>query len=173
MIEYTLIRSDRRTLGLEITPELAVVVRAPRRCSEREIRRFVAAHTDWIAKHIEIQRRRQAARSARQVTPEQEKELRRQAAEHIPARVAVFAARMRVTPTGVRITGAQKRFGSCSSKNSLCFSWRLMQYPPDAVDYVVVHELAHIRHHNHGPEFWAFVEAAMPDYRRRQALLRD
>ena len=173
MVEYTLIRSDRRTLGLEITPELTVVVRAPRRCSEREIRRFVESHTDWIQRHLEIQRRRQTARAARQVTPEQEAQLRRQAAEYIPGRVAVYAARMEVTPTGVRITGAQKRFGSCSGKNSLCFSWRLMQYPPDAVDYVVVHELAHVRHHNHSPAFWAFVEAAMPDYRRRQALLRD
>ena len=124
MVEYTLIRSDRRTLGLEITPELTVVVRAPRRCSEREIRRFVESHTDWIQRHLEIQRRRQMVRAARQVTPEQEAQLRRQAAEYIPGRVAVYAARMGVTPTGVRITGAQKRFGSCSGKNSLCFSWR-------------------------------------------------
>ena len=173
MIEYTLIRSDRRTLGLEITPELAVVVRAPRRCRQQDIDRFVAAHTDWICRHLDIQRQRQAARAARQVTPEQETELRRRAAAIIPERVAMYAARMGVIPTGVKITGAQKRFGSCSGKNSLCFSWRLMQYPPEAVDYVVVHELAHIRHHNHGPAFWAFVEDTMPDYRRRQALLRD
>ena len=173
MIEYTLIRSDRRTLALEITPELTVVVRAPRRCREADVRRFVESHTDWIERHLEVQRRRQAAAADRQVTSEQEKELRRQAAEYIPGRVATFAARMGVTPTGVRITGAQKRFGSCSGKNRLCFSWRLMQYPPEAIDYVVVHELAHVRHHNHSAAFWAFVEAVMPDYRRRQALLRD
>ncbi|MBQ4332352.1 MAG: M48 family metallopeptidase [Clostridia bacterium] len=173
MIEYTLIRSDRRTLGLEITPDLTVVVRAPRRCRQPDIDRFVAAHGDWIDRHLEVQRRRQAARAARQVTPEQEAELRRRAVEIIPQRVAVYAARMGVTPTGVRITGAQKRFGSCSGKNSLCFSWRLMQYPMEAVDYVVVHELAHIRHHDHSPAFWGCVERTMPDYRRRQALLRD
>jgi predicted metal-dependent hydrolase len=80
---------------------------------------------------------------------------------------------MGLVPTGVRITDARKRFGSCSSKNRLCFSWRLMQYPPEAIDYVVVHELAHIRHHDHSPSFWGLVEQTMPDFRRREALLRD
>ena len=79
---------------------------------------------------------------------------------------------MGVQPTGVRITSARTRFGSCSGKDSLCFSWRLMQYPEDAVDYVVVHELAHIVHKNHGPYFWALVGQYMPDYKRRRALLR-
>ena len=173
MIEYTLIRSARRTLGLEITPELDVVVRAPRRCSQKEIDRFVERHSEWIVSHLEIQRCRQEKRQARQVTPEQEQELRRQAAVVIPDRVAHFAHLMGVTPTGVKITSAEKRFGSCSGKNSLCFSWRVMQYPPEAVDYVVVHELAHIRHHNHSRDFWAFVAQTMPDYRDRQRLLRD
>lgn len=173
MTEYTLIRSDRRTLALEITPELTVVVRAPYRCAQREIDRFVAAHTDWLERHMAIQRRRQQAAAARQVTPEQEAELRRQAQQYIPGRVAEYSARMGLTPAGVRITGAQKRFGSCSGKNRLCFSWRLMQYPPEAIDYVVVHELAHIRHHDHSAAFWSLVERTMPDFRRRQALLRD
>ena len=78
---------------------------------------------------------------------------------------------MGVTPAGVKITSARTRFGSCSGKNSLCFSWRLMLYPPQAIDYVVVHEMAHIRHHNHSKDFWAFVASVMPDYRERQALL--
>lgn len=173
MIEYTLIRSDRRTLGLEIQPDLTVVVRAPRRCSQEEIDRFVQRHEEWVKTHLVIQEQRQKARQARQVTPEQEQILRRRAQEEIPSRVAHYATVMGVTPTGVKITGAQKRFGSCNGKNSLCFSWRLMLYPPQAVDYVVVHELAHIRHHNHSAAFWGFVEQIMPDYRNRQRLLRD
>ncbi len=173
MIEYTLIRSARRTLSMEIAPDLTVVVRAPRLCSEKEIDHFVESHTVWIDTHRERQRQRQAAAAARQVTPEQEAALRRRAAEVIPARVAYYGALMGLVPAGVRITGAQKRFGSCNGKNSLCFSWRLMQYPMEAVDYVVVHELAHIRHHDHSPAFYALVERYMPDYRRRQALLKN
>lgn len=172
MAEYTLIRSSRRTLSMEIAPDLTVVVRAPRLCSKGEIDRFVNSHTAWIEKHRERRRQRQQAAAARQVTPQEEAALRALAAQVIPARVEHYSRLMGLTPTGVRITGAQKRFGSCSGKDSLCFSWRLMQYPPEAVDYVVVHELAHIRHHDHSPAFYALVERYMPDYRQRQALLK-
>ena len=173
MVEYTLIRSSRRTLGLEITADLRIVVRAPKRCSQRQITDFVARHEDWIRDHLAIQQRRAAAAAARAVTPEQEAELRRRAAEYIPARVARYAPVVGVVPTGVKITSAQKRFGSCNGKNSLCFSWRLMQYPPEAIDYVVVHELCHILHHDHSAAFWSAVARVMPDYKQRQALLRD
>lgn len=172
MIEYTLIRSSRRTLALEITRDLQVIVRAPLRCSQREIDRFVDSRRDWIADKLALQRRRADARASLEPTPEQEVILRRRAAELIPQRVAYYAPLMGVTPTGIKITSARTRFGSCSGKNSLCFSWRLMLYPPAAVDYVVVHELAHIRHHNHSREFWNFVESVMPDYPARQSLLR-
>ena len=73
----------------------------------------------------------------------------------------------------VTITGAEKRFGSCSARNSICFSWRLMQYPDEAVDYVVVHELAHIQEKNHGRAFYALVGRYMPDWRERRALLKE
>lgn len=171
MIEYTLIRSSRRTLGLEITRDLQVLVRAPQRCSRREIDRFVAAHSDWIVEKMGIQQRRREALAALEPTEEEEQALRRRAAEEIPLRVAHYAARMGVTPAGVKITSARTRFGSCSGKNSLCFSWRVMLYPPEAVDYVVVHELAHIRHHNHSAAFWNFVASVLPDYRRRRLML--
>ena len=75
-------------------------------------------------------------------------------------------------PTQVRITGARTRFGSCSSQGHICFSWRLMQYPPEAIDYVVVHELAHLRYMNHGAEFYALIARYLPDWKARRALLR-
>lgn len=171
MIEYTLIRSTRRTLALEITRDLQVLVRAPLRCPQRQIDRFVDSRRGWIADKLALQQRRAAALAAMEPTPEQEEELRRRAAAIIPQRVAYYAPLMGVTPTGVKITSARTRFGSCSGKNSLCFSWRVMLYPPEAVDYVVVHELAHIRHHNHSGDFWAFVASVMPDYRHRRSLL--
>ena len=172
MTDYEIIRSKRRTLGLEITADLRVVVRAPYWCSKREIERFVASHEGWIARHLVTQRERAAAAAARQVTPEEEARLRALAAEVIPQRVAYYSARMGLVPAGVHITSAEKRFGSCSSKNSLCFSWRLMQYPPEAIDYVVVHELAHLRHRNHKREFYALIERYLPDYREREKLLK-
>ena len=95
------------------------------------------------------------------------------AKEKIPPRVAYFADVMGVKPKSVRITSAKKRFGSCSPKNALCFSLYLMQYPDDAIDYVVVHELAHVLHHDHSARFWSTVARYMPDYKRRRAPLKE
>ena len=169
-IRYTLIRSSRRTLAIEVTLDGELLVRSPRRTSEWDIEKFVESHHDWIVRAIERQKVRRENHPA--PTAEQLKEYQRKATEWLPVRVAHFAEIMGVTPTGIRITKAQKRFGSCSPKNSLCFSLFLMGYPDDAIDYVVVHELAHIIHHDHSPRFWATVATYMPDYKHRQALLR-
>lgn len=164
-------RSRRRTLGLEVTREGHVIVRAPLRASAATIERFVREHADWIARAQARQRARLEAHpepnAARQA------ELIRRAREELPPKVAHYAQKMGLQPAGIRITSARTRFGSCSAQNRLCFSWRLMDYPDAAVDYVVVHELAHIVHKNHGPRFWALVEQYMPDYRARRAMLRE
>ena len=86
--------------------------------------------------------------------------------------VEKYSKLMGLKPSSVKITSAEKRFGSCSSKNGLCFSWRLLAYPTAAVEYVVVHELAHIKHHNHSAAFYALIEKYMPDYKERQRLLK-
>lgn len=167
---YTVVRSRRRTMALEITRDARVVVRAPLRISQREIDRFVAAHRDWIEVHLA--RRQQYLAQHPAPTEEEIAALRQRAGEVLPGRVAHWAAIMGLHPTGVKITSARTRFGSCSARNSLCFSLYLMQYPPEAIDYVVVHELAHIRHRNHGPDFYAEVARYLPDYRERMRLLR-
>ena len=169
-MDYTLIRSSRRTMALEITRDGRLLVRAPQRAPQAVIDRFVASHADWIAAHLEKQRQRAQAHPP--LTEDEIAALRQKARDILPGRVAHYAGRMGVTPTGVKITGAKTRFGSCSAKNSLCFSLYLMAYPDAAVDYVVVHELAHIRHKNHSPAFYAEVARVMPDYRERRKLLK-
>ena len=171
MDKYELVRSRRKTLAIEVDRTGRVVIRAPMRATGEQIERFVAAHADWIARA----QARQRARLAAHPEPDEARraELIRRAKEELPPKVAYYAQLMGVQPTGVRITSARTRFGSCSGKNSLCFSWRLMEYPEAAVDYVVVHELAHITHKNHGPRLWALVERYIPDYRARRALLRE
>ena len=169
-MDYQLIRSRRRTLAMEIDREGRVVVRAPALLPRWEIDRFVAAHEDWARKHLE---RRRAWREAHPDPDAAEQaRLRALAREVLPRRVDYFSKLMGVEPAGVKITSARGRFGSCSGKNSLCFSWRLMAYPMEAVDYVVVHELAHITHKNHGPDFYRRVEQFLPDWRARRALLK-
>lgn len=165
---YRLKRSQRRTLSLELTGQGELLVRAPQWLPRGEIDRFVQAKEGWIAAHLA---RLAALPPRREPTPQEEARLRALARAVLPGRVEYFSQRMGLFPTGVKITSARKRFGSCSGKNSLCFSWRLMAYPPEAVDYVVVHELAHIAHKNHGKEFYRRVAQELPDYQRRRALL--
>lgn len=88
-------------------------------------------------------------------------------------KVIDFAKLMGVTPIAVKINGAKTRWGSCSGKNSINFSWRLIMAGDDVIDYVVVHELAHIKEHNHSDRFWAVVAAVLPDYKERQARLKE
>ena len=121
MSAYELIRSRRRTLALEITRDCRVLVRAPRRVSQARIDEFVAAHADWIARHLERQRQRAAA-APPPPTAADIAALKARAREVLPPKVAHWAAVMGVQPTGIKITAAQKRYGSCSGKNSLCFS---------------------------------------------------
>ena len=166
MIDYELIRSDRRSLSLAVR-DGRPLVRAPRRLAKREIDRFVAAHEDWIKAQLERARPIQA-----EISPEEEKRLRNAAREYLPGRVEYYGGLMGLRPAGITITGARTRFGSCSSKRRISFSFRLMQSPPEAIDYVVVHELAHLRHMNHSPQFYALIEQYMPDYKARRALLK-
>lgn len=168
--EYELLRSNRRTLSLEITEDLRLIIRAPRRCPNAYIRSFVEAKSDWIDSHMEKQRLR--AESRTELSEEDISGLISLAKKEIPPLVESYAAIMGLKPAGVKITSAKRRFGSCSSKNSLCFSYRLMLYPREAVEYVVVHELAHIVHRNHGKDFYALIASVLPDYKKRDRLLK-
>lgn len=170
-MEYTLIYEKRKTLSLKVTEDLMVLVKAPKGLSRAEIDRFVSAHKTWIEKTKTRQQKR--AQTENTLTDTYINELRARAAEIIPKRVEYYAKEMGVQPIGIKITSAKTRFGSCSGKNSLCFSWRLLLYPPEAVDYVVVHELAHIREKNHSPAFYAVVASVLPDYKAREQLLKN
>lgn len=172
MMDYELKRSRRRTAALEITRDCRVLVRAPLRMPRQEIDAFVAAHRSWLEAHLAAQRARLAA-APPPPTPAEIQALKERAWAVLPEKVAHYSRLMGLTPAGVKITAARTRYGSCSGKNSLCFSCFLMNAPDEAIDLVVVHELCHIRHKNHGPAFYALLESVLPDHRRRKQLLKN
>ena len=168
---YELIRSRRKTLALEITADCRLLVRAPLRLSQKRIDTFVENHTDWIARHLARQREK-AALMPPAPTEQEIEALKAKARAILPEKVAFWSRRMGVTPTGLRITTARKRYGSCSGKNSLCFSCFLMNYPEEAIDLVVVHELCHIKVKNHSQDFYALLGQYLPDYKERKNQLK-
>ncbi len=167
--DYRVIRSGRRTIALELSPDGALTVRAPYALPDREVERFVRGRADWIERH----RARFLTRQLPGEPTEAEiKALIDAARRVIPEKVRLWGARMGLRPTRVTITRARTRYGSCSAKNAVSFSCRLMQREEDLVDYVVVHELAHIRFKNHGPAFHTLIEAYQPGHRALEKRLR-
>ncbi len=98
---------------------------------------------------------------------------KKKARSYLSGRVDFYSAMLKLTSDSVRITSAESRWGSCSGVNRLSFSFRLMMAPPAVVDYVVVHELMHIREKNHSSKFWALVIEVIPDYKKHRRWLRD
>jgi len=169
-LEYTVKRSARRTVSVEITADAEVLVRAPKAMSHKALEEFLADHEEWICTHLE--RCRQKRDAEQELSPEDVRRIREEALPVLSEKAAYYGRQMGVRPAGIRVTSAKTRFGSCSGKNHICFSWRLMLYPEEAVDYVVVHELAHILHKNHGAAFYRTVAEILPDYRERVKLLK-
>lgn len=168
-MEYKLIRSKRKTIELSIDDKLNAVVKAPLKMSTADINSFVEKHEKWIKKHIENKKKYLEKYS---LSKEEESVLKEKAKVYLAERTEYFAKKMNLKYFGIKITSARKRFGSCSGKNSICYSWRLMLYPPEAIDYVVVHELAHTIHKNHGKDFYRLIEKYLPDYKNREKLLK-
>lgn len=168
-MEYTLIRSARKTLSLSIKDDGTLLVRAPRLASVRLIEEFIHSKEKWIKEKQVL-----LAERHRNHPPKNEAERKKQIENSYSVLLPLveeYSARMGVHPTSVRVTRAEKRFGSCSSAGHVCFSYRLIEYPEDAIRYVVVHELAHMRELNHSAHFWNVVKEFCPDYKICQKSL--
>ena len=172
-MQYTIIRSGRRTLALQIC-EGKVIVRAPYRVDPATVEAFVISHRDWIEK--QLKKNQQARRAFEDVKPlcrEELAQLAKEAAQVIPERVKYYAERLGVSYGRITIRNQRTRWGSCTAKGNLNFNCLLMLTPSFCLDYVVVHELCHRLEMNHSPAFWAQVERVLPDYRESREWLKE
>lgn len=171
-VEYTLTRKRVKNLNLRLAPDGSVRASAPLRASGAAVDAFVAAHAGWVQKALA---RQQAAEAARAALPTPT------AAECLPLFEAVSE---RVFPRFEKVLGGKKpvlkvrdmrtRWGSCHpAKRQITLAARLALQPPQAIEYVVVHEYCHFVHPDHQAGFWALVESLLPDYKARRALLRN
>jgi predicted metal-dependent hydrolase len=98
---------------------------------------------------------------------------KRAAQERITERVIHHSSRFQLFPEGIKITSAKSRWGSCSRDNRLSFSWRIIMASLSVIDYVLIHELVHIKEKNHSSKFWDYLESVLPDYRKHRNWLRE
>ena len=171
-IEYHLIRSDRRSIGIEVDREGKVTVHTPYSCEKKRIDRFLLEKENWIRQKVKLQKENAMKRQEKREMPEAEKKYYRNLArEVLGARTGYYARKMGVTYGRISIREQKTRWGSCSREGNLNFNCRLLFVPDRIVDYVVIHELAHRRFMNHSKAFWKEVEKYMPDYKEQKKLL--
>ncbi len=171
--EYRLLRSARRTLGIEIAPDGAVIVRAPRMMPRRQIEALLRDKAEWIARARAKAAQRAEAAAAAPLTSEELAALRAQAKTYLPERAAFYAARIGVDFGRITVRTQKTRWGSCSARGDLSFNCLLMLTPREVIDSVVVHELCHRRHMDHSAAFYAEVLRAFPDYRKWHGWLKE
>ena len=173
-MEYTLIKSKRKTISLEMRDDGTLIVRAPNRTTRREADAFVHKHEQWIKKHRKkMEERRALTQSVDWLTEEELKELARQAKKVIPERVAYYAGLMNVSYGKITLRCQKTRWGSCSTKKNLNFNILLMLAPLEALDSVVVHEVCHLCEMNHSDRFYRLVYALYPDYDKWNRWLKE
>ncbi|MGE0394594.1 MAG: M48 family metallopeptidase [Vicinamibacterales bacterium] len=158
-------RKARRYL-IRVDRDGTVRVTIPRGGSRREAEAFARRNQAWIA--------RQRARAAGRALPaDEERRLRQLALDTLPQRLLALAGLHGLAVSRVSIRNPKARWGSCGHGGHICLNWRLVLMPEWVRDYVLIHELMHLKQMNHSPAYWALVAAACPGYREARAWLRD
>ena len=176
-IRISVIRSARKSLGLEGRDANTVLARIPTRVSDRELKAFVENHRSWILEKTEVMAEREEKRKSTP-TPAPPPELlsktdRMKIQLKIGKRARHYCEAMGVTVGYVTVKNQKTRWGSCSAKGNVNFNYQLAFLPDELLDYVVIHELAHRRHMDHSRAFWAEVEKYCPDYLERREQLKE
>ena len=165
-LPYELIKSKRKSVGIEVKPGGHIIVRIPAYLTGFQLHTILESRKEWIFMMYEKQKNATPIIvSSDPQTKYLEKQYRKVAEEYIAKRVEHYITQTGGSYKRITIRDQKTRWGSCSSNGGLSFNWRLMLAPPRVLDYVVVHELCHLTHMNHSRDFWNKVESIMPDYR--------
>lgn len=173
-----IIRSNRKTIAIEITRTLQVLVRVPYLMPDRDVQQLIKEKSLWMEKHMDIMKKKietydYQKENISKFTEVEVRQLADQALTTIPERVAYYAPIVGVTFGRITIRNQVSRWGSCSSKGNINFNCLLMLTPPDVIDYVVVHELCHCKELNHSTKFWSEVSKVLPNYDVPKKWLKD
>ena len=163
-MEYKLIRQPRRKkLLLIVNPLCEVIVKAGVFSTQQSIDEFVNSKSEWIRKQQQYFKNKYHTRIS--VTQEQRNILKKELLPEMTELVEKYSEIMDVTPKSIKITVAEKRWGSCSGRQTICFSYRCAFLSQRCKEYIVIHELCHLKQMNHSQMFYQLVAKYMPEYR--------
>lgn len=172
-MEYKLVRSKRKTLALYVRQDGSLEVRAPLKTSKAYIEEFINQKQDWIRSTRSELSQRQERKEIVKISAEDAAKYKKQAKALLQQKCSFYGEIMGLRPVAIRVNSAKTRWGSCNGRGEINFSFRLLFAPDELIDYVVVHELAHLKEMNHSAAFWAVVVNTMPDYQARRKRLRE
>jgi predicted metal-dependent hydrolase len=182
--ELLFVRHPRaRRYVIRVTDAGAVRVTVPRWGSKRAAAAFAAEQQVWIDQQLRARAERERRAQERRLssgesgpTLEERRAIEREsiarAKRQLPPRLLELAARHGLTVSRISIRNQRWRWGSCSRNGHICLNWRLVTMPADVRDYVLIHELMHLKRMDHSPKFWKLVAAACPEYKKARAWLR-
>lgn len=163
-MEIQIQKSFRKSLSMKVDKNGIVQIKAPLFITKKYLDAFIQKHTDWIYA--------QQKKLPEVLSKWEIEKLILEAKKYIIPQTAFLAEKYWFSYEKIRITRAQTRWGSCSSRKTLSFSYRLMQYPSFCIDYVIIHELCHLRQMNHSEKFWHEVASIMPNYKDAEKILQ-
>jgi len=176
-IQPVFVRHPRaRRYIIRVDADATVRVTIPRWGSKREAAAFADRERAWIDKQLARIADRKATIPLRAKTSYDEhveRGLRARAKIELPARLLELAARHGLAVSRISIRNQRWRWGSCSPNGHICLNWRLVAMPPDVRDYVIIHELMHLKRMDHSKKFWKLVASACPDYQTLRRYLRS
>lgn len=164
-------RSSRKTMSLQIKESGVLLIRVPYEVTVKEAMDFAGRHERWVADRYKAAVENQENKV--QYSEEEKCDYKKRLRPVLLHRAAFYAEIMGVDYNRISIRDQKTRWGSCSAKGNLNFNWKLSLMPPEILDYVVVHELAHRREMNHSARFWSQVEQVLPDYKERRRWLKE
>ena len=168
-MEYKVVYSRRKTIAFSIV-DCSLIVRAPYKTSKSTIDQLIVKHQKWIDNHLAMQIKKKSMLD--ELGEDDIKRLKKEAKKYFSEKTEYFSNIMGLKYSRITITSAMKQFGSCNAKGGICFSYRLMLYPEAAREYVIVHELAHLKEMNPSARFYSIIEKVLPDYKARKRLLK-
>jgi len=166
MPEINIKKSFRKSISMRFDRKGVLQVRAPVFMTKGQIHQFIEKNQSWIE-----EQKSKIQNST--LDPSKITEYKQLAKRTIPPRVQEFAEKYGFSYNTIKITSAQTRWGSCTSRKNLNFTYRLALAPQEVIDYVIVHELCHLRQMNHSSKFWSEVSAIMPDYKDQERWLKE
>lgn len=157
-------RSMRKSIALQVKNS-QIIVKAPFFVTKNYIMQFIDKHKNWVENKLSQQQKSL-------IDSNKIEEYKKQAREYIPQRVEEIAKKYGCEYNKIKITSAKTRWWSCTSQKNLNFSFRLILTPPEIIDYVICHELAHLKEMNHSRQFWLEVSRMDKEYKNHDMWLK-